>query len=346
MPRTNFTDLGELSAIDVEFAKPSCTLCPLGTYKLLPGDDFSLCLPCDLTDSVSAPDRMTCACVTVYLHPYTGFFNVLTGKCEKVRLDFIPTVPHDPWSTNTSVTRYFEKVCEPGHFCVHGRRYKCPAGNYGNLYQESDPQCRGSCYAGYYCLHGSISPQSRPCGGAKYICPVGSVAPVLVPPGYYTNENVDESFRYEQYMCPVGFFCPGDGKRYECPPGTFTDEEGTISNNCKGVCDRGKHHQVFNCLMNSFVPIVICYCCQVIIVCLVHRHVRNLYVAMLVYFVLGAVLNQRPCMKDFTQFILVQMLGNRVFLTRIMLRIVWNYLVNQGITALAGLSIHVHQVCV
>ena len=252
MPRPYFVDApgdGETTAIN-EFPKPSCGLCPEGTFKILPGDDYSLCWPCDLSNSESSNDRMTCACTTVYEYPFVGYFDILAKQCVKTNIFEIPDYSYISWveayagtayeGKNTSITRYYERVCEPGHYCQDGRRYKCPSGNYGSLYQESNPTCQGVCNAGYYCLHGSVSPQSRPCGGAKYICPIGSSLPTLVPEGYYSNEDVDESFRYEMFICPVGYYCPGDGRRYMCPKGTYTDEEGTISDQCKGPCDRGK----------------------------------------------------------------------------------------------------------
>jgi hypothetical protein len=241
MPRVNFTHLADngYSAIPSEFPKPDCSLCPDGTYKLLPGDDFSLCLPCP-AHSVSSVDRKICDCVRQYLAPTVGYFNIASGTCEAVNSFDIQSFPQEGWALNTSITRFYERVCEPGHYCIGGRRFKCPAGYFGSLYQETNVHCQGLCSNGYYCMHSSISSQSRPCGAANLICPEGSPQPVLVPAGYYSNEDVHEWFRFQQQICPTGYFCPGDGKRHRCPKSTFADKEGTISDQCQGPCDRGK----------------------------------------------------------------------------------------------------------
>ena len=36
-------------------------------------------------------------------------------------------------------------------------------------------------------------------------------------PGEYFNNG-------EKDLCPSGYYCPGDGKKYECPDGTFSEE--------------------------------------------------------------------------------------------------------------------------
>lgn len=99
--------------------------------------------------------------------------------------------------------------------------------------------CTGLCAAGYYCPPASMSPYSHPCGQADLICAEGSPFPVVVPKGYYSNEEAPEELRSYQIVCPVGHYCPGDGKRYKCAKGTYTSKEGTISSECMGVCERG-----------------------------------------------------------------------------------------------------------
>ena len=77
-------------------------------------------------------------------------------------------------SWNVSVLRSKEMECEPGHYCLQGLRYRCPAGRYGALRRETNPTCQGSCAEGYYCQWSSISPYANPCGSAEKICIEGS----------------------------------------------------------------------------------------------------------------------------------------------------------------------------
>ena len=232
-----------------------CQLCPEGTYKPVAGDELQLCLPCEPVQSVSTADRITCQCLTVREEGYTSYFNITgvnpspsptdnsnrstNGYCQRIAVADISLIDASMWATNTSLTRFQQHPCEPGHYCQKGLRYKCPRGRYGVLNQETRPLCEGLCTQGYFCLQSSTSPTSYPCGDAKYICPTGSFEPALVPAGYYSNEDVPEELRYFMTICPRGFYCPGDGRRYPCSPGTFTDQEGTVDAQCMGVCDRG-----------------------------------------------------------------------------------------------------------
>jgi hypothetical protein len=91
-----------------------------------------------------------------------------------------------------------------------------------------------------------------PCGGANLICPPGAGYPTLVEAGYYSNEDALENYRSSESSCEPGYFCPGDGRRYLCPAGTYADQYGTISTTCLGLCDPGKYNH-----QNSYVFILI-----------------------------------------------------------------------------------------
>ena len=218
---------------------PECRLCPNGTYKPVAGDHIAQCLPCQRVQSVSSADRITCDCMTQWGPGYTSQFNISTGLCQKYHVSDIVLIDASQWATNTSLTRSRQMPCDAGHFCADGLRYKCPPGRWGALTQETRPLCEGVCTQGFYCLESSTSPTSYPCGGAKWICPEGAWAPTLVPAGWYSNEEVPEKLRYSSKVCPVGYYCPGDGKRYACSKGTYTDVEGTIDAACMGPCERG-----------------------------------------------------------------------------------------------------------
>jgi hypothetical protein len=230
---------GGTSPIVTEQPRWPCELCPNGTYKAIAGNEFELCLPCDLAQSQSAPHRRTCDCLTVVAPGYSSYFNITSSRCQRVVTSEIFLYDASQWHTNTSLTRYQQFPCDAGHYCADGLRYKCPPGRYGALTQETRALCQGVCTRGYFCLQSSTSPMSYPCGSADFICPEASFAPQRVPPGYYSNEDVPENLRYSMQICPRGYYCPGDGRRYPCAKGTFTDQLGTIEAECMGVCDRG-----------------------------------------------------------------------------------------------------------
>lgn len=145
------------------------------------------------------------------------------------------------WATNTSFTRYQVWPCPPGHYCQRGLRYPCPPGTYGGLPQEIRSTCQGLCQAGYYCPEASISPRSVPCGSPYLICPPGQALPQRLPAGWYSlPENVSELFRFDQALCPPGYYCPGDGFKVPCPPGVYAQGLGSSSPECEGQCERGR----------------------------------------------------------------------------------------------------------
>ena len=55
-----------------------------------------------------------------------------------------------------------------------------------------------------------------------------------------SNEDTREDIRWFKIECPPGYYCPGDGKRYLCPSGTYADIPGSTSEQCQGLCDHGK----------------------------------------------------------------------------------------------------------
>jgi hypothetical protein len=235
-----------------------CQLCPKGTYKAVAGDPISMCRPCDAAQSVSSEDRITCDCLTGTADGYTALFNITTGHCQRYHTSQIALIDAHMWAQNTSLTRYQQFPCEPGHYCENGLRFKCPHGRYGALTQETRPLCEGVCTQGYFCLESSTSPMSFPCGAAKFICPEGSYTPTLVPPGYYSNEDVPENLRYTQSICPRGYYCPGDGRRYACSKGTYTSREGTVEASCMGRCERGMFSTAVRCISTVLTGLTLC----------------------------------------------------------------------------------------
>ena len=81
----------------------------------------------------------------------------------------------------TNKTRFAQRPCEDGHYCVKGRKIRCPAGRYGATWKLSSIECSGKCEAGYFCPPGSNSSTQKKCGDEEgirspcYNTPTGTV---------------------------------------------------------------------------------------------------------------------------------------------------------------------------
>lgn len=151
--------------------------------------------------------------------------------------------------------------CEPGHYCVEGIKYQCPAGRFGYAHALSSPQCSGECAAGYMCPSHPGAPSTRAtmreCGEAKpetpstVYCPPGMGASFrVVDLGYYTiGGHPTNRTRSSQARCPPGHYC-SNGIIQPCPPGTYGLTAGLLSKKCTGVCPAG-----FRCPEKSIEPI-------------------------------------------------------------------------------------------
>jgi len=167
-------------------------------------------------------------------------FNTTSGQCVRLPRAVAVHVADGPYVfANTSLTRYRETPCEPGFYCVAGQRVGCPPGRYTGGFRETNPWCAGPCHAGYYCPFAATSPFGLPCGTPSVICPTGSGAPLVVPPGFYSNEDALPTVRSSMARCPPGDFCPGDGRRHPCPAGRYAASAGTVVDTCEGPCAPG-----------------------------------------------------------------------------------------------------------
>ena len=60
---------------------------------------------------------------------------------------------------------------------------------------------------------------------------------ILNTPGLYFHKGKNE-------LCPSGYYCPGDGKKHECPDGTFSIHWAETEEDCmKCGCKNGKQCQ-------------------------------------------------------------------------------------------------------
>lgn len=120
--------------------------------------------------------------------------------------------------------------CEPGYYCpFDGYAYACPSGRYGNVENNSSPECSGQCRGGCFCPKGSVSdcPQSCPAG---YYCPVGAAEPKRCPPNFYCPMGSEKPI-----ACPAGYFCRA-GTNSLTDSKNVTGNNGTVS--CQTYCSR------------------------------------------------------------------------------------------------------------
>ena len=208
-----------------------CQPCENGSFKFVPGNEHSLCLPCPKYTTISALDRTTCTCLMEYL-----YFNKTLNQCVKVSSNFKPV--DDEIFANTELTRYEEFPCEKGHYCINGTRYPCPAGKYGSTIGNTNSSCDGMCSAGFYCPEGSISTMQYPCGKSNLFCPEGSPSPIFVRSGFFSNELKDDMFKDSELICPPGYWCE-NAVRKPCPAGRWGNSSGLVSSLCDGPCLAG-----------------------------------------------------------------------------------------------------------
>jgi hypothetical protein len=89
-------------------------------------------------------------------------------------------------------------------------------------------------------------------GDTQYYCPGGTTASTRVTPaaGYYASDpdtTVAAQTFTSSTACEAGYYCPGNGKRYQCPAGKFGGTSQPWQNSqCEGECSAG-----FNCPAGS-----------------------------------------------------------------------------------------------
>ncbi|DAZ92498.1 TPA: hypothetical protein N0F65_012728 [Lagenidium giganteum] len=150
------------------------------------------------------------------------------------------------WNASISEPiRDAQMQCEPGYYCVFGRKFICPAGRYGAQSGLTSPKCSGLCKRGYYCPPGSTSPTERACGsfasgafgGSDQVCATGTGIPTPIARGYYSVGGSNMT-RFFQRPCEPGFYCKNGIKR-QCPAGTYGATSGLSTPECSGKCRAG-----------------------------------------------------------------------------------------------------------
>ncbi len=150
-------------------------------------------------------------------------------------------------AAESGALRGSQAPCPPGYYCTtSGLPSPCPAGRYGSVQGEENPQCTDVCAPGFFCPPGSTSAHPRPCGSSAVFCPPGSTSPRPVPLGYYSTGTspafpalaAANATRSSVVACGAGWWCRG-GVAFECPPGRYGASPMQSSPECSGVCAHG-----------------------------------------------------------------------------------------------------------
>ncbi|GLD98198.1 hypothetical protein PINS_up006895 [Pythium insidiosum] len=237
--------------------------CPAGTYSSAPQETrpqcAGRCAPgyfCPLASTNSTAQR--CGDASVYCPEGSGVPTPVLPGYYTIRsltsqaLSPVGSVVYTALNaTSNEAIRDAQQRCEPGYFCVMGRKFICPGGRYGDQAGETSPLCAGLCRRGFFCPPGSTSPTQQRCGGGDRVCRTGSERPQIVPPGYYSvgaAADPTNSTRFHQRPCEPGFFCV-NGTKFQCPEGTFGATTGLSTAACSGRCRAG-----YRCPSYPFAP--------------------------------------------------------------------------------------------
>jgi hypothetical protein len=175
--------------------------------------------------------------------PSTHYYQAAYSSGTRERCVPCPAGRYSTKLSGQDSISYCNTVAPMGHYAKTGsaNAYPCPGGRYGSSIASGTDLCSGSCQAGYICSTGSITSNPEPCGNASYYCPSSSTSRVKVDQGYFSGpEDIDESTRYEQIICPPSSYC-SDGKKYPCPAGRYGAESGLTSANCTNACGVGHY---------------------------------------------------------------------------------------------------------
>lgn len=145
------------------------------------------------------------------------------------------------WSSamGDSETRSGQAQCQPGSYCIQGRRYELPPGRFGAAAGETNPLGQGICSPGYTCGFASTTPTERECGDPTLLCPAGAAVATPVSPGYYSDPHQPPTRRTRQIIAEAGYYAV-DAQLYACPKGRFGSGRGRTSESaaCRN-CEAG-----------------------------------------------------------------------------------------------------------
>ena len=190
---------------------PSGSFCPRGSLRLRPcGSEDRYCPAGSsapvLADAGAYTTPQTASAWDAS-YPECGRTSSLHGRrganCTAAAIASEPLAPRQ-----TGIQQ-----CEPGHFCIHGIKFRCPERTLRVEHELKTPNCTAACPAGTY-------------------CPEGSIEPSLLPAGRYSPKKELRSWN-QASLCPAGSYCPpGAAAPSHCPAGRFGDRVGLESAAC------------------------------------------------------------------------------------------------------------------
>jgi hypothetical protein len=142
----------------------------------------------------------------------------------------------------TEYTRHGQVLCEPGHYCVAGVKFKCPAGRFGNITGLYESTCGGWWTRSVGNAAKEKVTFSGECPTGHY-CPIGSVVPTKCPAGRYGGTLALKTPGCSG-SCAKGYYCPPASIRANqtaCPKGRYGNVTGLQTKACNPNCVDGKY---------------------------------------------------------------------------------------------------------
>jgi hypothetical protein len=215
--------------------------CPAGRYGTRVGESSSRC-------EGDCPAGYICGWATTNPYLYEcgdPRYYCPAGSAAPTPVDF--GYYADPTEPPTRKT--YQRLCEPGFYCVDAERFPCPPGHYQPLYGMSSPLACLLSPAGFFTpFYNHSNPTDYPCGmekGASVYCPTGSTIPTPVTKGYFSIggfqglEGLPENTtRLSQLPCGPGWYCQ-DGIARQCPAGKYGATSLLSTTECSGDCEKG-----------------------------------------------------------------------------------------------------------
>lgn len=190
--------------------------CPGGQFGSVPGLGSPVC-------SGSCQPGYYCPPGSIKSNPYPCGNITFYCPASSSRRLFISNSYYSLPEDDASVQyRWDQAPCDPGTYCIEGKRYSCPAGRYGNQSELTTSDCSAACPVGFY-------------------CPIRTVNPIPCPAGTFGNSSgITNSLC--SGLCAPGHYCPAGStsdKQIKCAAGLYGAEFGLSTKECSPFCEVG-----------------------------------------------------------------------------------------------------------
>jgi hypothetical protein len=111
-------------------------------------------------------------------------------------------------------------ICNEGLYWENSKCNMCPDGQSAPRGSTSIANC--TCQRGKYPVDPDNLLTCTNCT-VNHMCPLGSKTPIPCPPGFITDGTGKESC---EVLCPLEFYCPGNGEQLTCKTGYFSNKRG------------------------------------------------------------------------------------------------------------------------